>query len=283
MSRARLALIPALLLSLWACEEDQGFSVCSTLDDGQVVVGQVRTDTLLLEGGLGTLEIPLADVGEVAPVEGGALEGSGGHVSVWLRDGTELVGRWSEPELTMGMEVGGDTVDVDLPVDELERFQMQGGAQYPSGEVYRVRTAFGDDFLVDPERTRLVVDSSLGTFSPWLSECASAQPVADPEGPWRVVLHTGTVLVGPLSGSAVTFSLPMGPDELTVPLESLAGLERQYLTDYREDWSVLTPVRALKEDSAVPEAQAPRPAPATSGEWFSNEGLKMQRDIAYSQ
>ena len=45
------------------------------------------------------------DVGEVVPVEGDELAASGGYVNVWLRNGSELTGRWADPELDMALAV----------------------------------------------------------------------------------------------------------------------------------------------------------------------------------
>jgi len=287
----RLLLLSALVAtSLFACEEPSvnGTPVRATLDDGQVLVGAVHTETLVLIGGLGTLRIPLEDVGEVVPVDGGHLADSGGNVAVWLRDGTELVGRWADPELQMGIAVAGTQVSVDLPVDELRRFQMSGGELWPSGELYRVRSTYGDDFLVDPERTTLAIDSSLGHFEPLLSECASARPVGDPTGPWRLELQSGTVLVGALSASSVTFALPHGPDAITVPLAAFASLERQQWSapPAVAGWKTASPAAdASVEESArtrMPGAPATaRPAKKADGAWFSNDGLKDEREQQY--
>lgn len=199
--------------------------VRATLGDGQVLMGEVHTRTLRLTTGSGELEIPLADVGEVVPATGGQLGEADGRVDVWLRNGSELRGTWADPHLAMSIRVGGADVPVDLPMNDLSRFQLQGDARWPGGPVYRMKTRFGDDFLVDPSRTRLVVVNDLGTFSPLLSECASVAPVGDPQGPWRVTLQTGTVLLGELQDDQVTVALPMGPSEVSVPLEQFVSLK----------------------------------------------------------
>lgn len=271
MNRLSVPFVVIALSAACASSKGDGFPVRATLADGQVLVGQVETDVLLLDGGLGRLSIPLEDVGEVVPVEGGDLAASGNHVGVWLRDGTELRGQWAEPELRMGIEVGGRTVGVDLPVEAMNRFQFQGGTEWPTGVVYRVRTRFGDDFRVDPENTRLVVDSDLGQFEPFLSECVSAVPLGDPTGDWRVELHTGTVLVGPLAESEVTFALLTGPEEISVALADFVSLDRQY-------WGAPVAAQEAYEAPAAGASPAPRPR---SG-WFDNSSLKGQRDYQYS-
>ena len=207
--------------------------VRAVLDDGQVMTGQVQTETLLLEGGMGTLAIPVIDVGEVVPVEGGDLGGSGNYVTVWLRNGSELRGRWADPELTMGIEVGGSTVDVVLPMDQLERFQLQDGQYWPEGAIYRVTTSWGDDFLIDPETTRFEIENELGIFAPFLSECTSVEPLGD--GDWRIELATGTVLIGPLTSDEIDFQLSMGPGTIRAPLDTIVGIDREDWGSYEDN------------------------------------------------
>lgn len=214
--------------------------VRATLGDGQILMGEVRTKTLLLRSGSGTLEIPLADVGEVVPAAAGGLLESEGRVDVWLKNGSELRGTWADPKLAMSIRVGGEKVPVDLPMNDLSRFQLQGDARWPSGPVYRMRTRPGDDFLVDPARTQLVVENDFGTFSPLLSECRSVAPVADPEGLWRIELQTGTVLLGHLQDGQVTVALPMGPAQMSVPLDQFVSL-RVENWDARAQVSARTP------------------------------------------
>jgi hypothetical protein len=192
-------------------------------------------------------------------------------VDVWLRNGSELRGRWADPKLAMSIAVGGADVPVDLPMNELSRFQLQGGARWPGGPVYRMRTRTGDDFLVDPTRTRLQMKNDLGAFAPLLSECRYVAPVGDPVGPWRVELQTGTVLIGKLEDAKVTVALPMGPDAVSVPLDQFVSLRV-------ETWgapAVATEERTRDEAPAVsydapgvpyPSAvAAPATAPARKG------------------
>jgi hypothetical protein len=261
-----------MLFCLFGCEEQDEFPVRATLGDGQVLLGEVRTKTLHLEGAMGVVEIALVDVGEVVPVEGGLLGEAEGYVGVWLRNGSELRGRWTEPELAMEIDVGGDAVGVDLPMNELLRFQLQGGEAWPTSPVYRMRTTGGDDFLIDPERTRLVLENDLGTFSPYLAECRSVAPVDEPDGDWRIELQTGTVLIGALHDDALTLALPMGPDELTVPLEQFVSLQI-------ENWGVApaaatTPSPRGELDEMPEEQAAPAARADTGGGWFDNRALQ---------
>ena len=212
--------------SVVGCTAGDGVPVGVTLDDGQVLVGSVRTEGLHLTGAFGDAHIPLDDVGMILPVEGRTLEDSNGHVTVWLRNGSELRGEWAQPELRMGLAMGGGEVTVDLEPERMQTMQLRASEQWPENGLYRVRTTWGDDFLVDPATTRVVVKNELGTFSPFLSECQAVGPVADPTQDWRVELVTGTVLIGPLDTSQISFRLPMGPDTIDVPLEALASLDR---------------------------------------------------------
>ena len=256
-------------LGLPGCGGGTDASVRATLSDGQVMYGSLRTATLSLEGGMGTLEIPLADVGEVVPVEGGELGESGGYVNVWLRNGSELAGKWHDPELTMGILVGGDEVKVDLPAGDLARMQTQGGEVWPDAAVYRVSTSHGDDFLVDAASSQLVLSNDLGTFSPFLSECRSARPLGDPDGEWRIELETGTVLVGELADDELTLALPMGPGEVTVPLAILVAMEQQdwYLAEREETRRMVVTEAEDSADSIFP-ARAPRDGAKRGSGWY---------------
>lgn len=254
-----LSLLPALLIQTADAAPRKSrvaeTPVRATLGDGQILMGEVHTRTLLLRSGSGDLEIPLADVGEVVPATGGKLGEADGRVDVWLRNGSELRGTWADPKLAMSIRVGGAEVAIDLPMNDLSRFQLQGDARWPGGPIYRMKTRFGDDFLVDPARTHLIIENDLGTFSPLLSECQYVGPVDDPQGLWRVQLQTGTVLLGKLQDDKVTVALPMGPSEVSVPLEQFVSLRI-------ESWSPVASARAQPELSRVdsgypPEAVAP--------------------------
>ncbi len=281
-----LALFAAFTVSAAA-----GADVRATLADGQVLLGEVRTRTLRLETGAGIVEVPLADVGEVVPARAEDLQAAEGVVDVWLRNGSELRGRWTDPKLAMDIAVGGKDVTVDLPMNELARFQLQGGERWPGGPVYRMRTAWGDDLLVDPAKTEIVLENQLGTFAPRLSECRSVAPVGDPTGEWRIELATGTVLRGHLRDDAVTVALPMGPKELTVPLASFVSLRVESWGTphvaqpvHRAGGIVTTLEASAARPVALPKAQAaqreaPAPAAADDG-WFDSAALESTKAAA---
>jgi len=255
------------LATLISCTELPGTPVGVTLEDGQVLVGDITTEILRLESSVGTLHIPLDDVGVVLPVEGTRLADANSYVTVWLRNGSELRGQWTDPELRIGVSIGGSVVDVELPMEDLQAVQTQGTEIWPDQDVYRVRTTHGDDFLVDPNRTRIVLENDLGVFAPFLSECLSAAPMGPSTGDWRIELDTGTVLIGPLADDALVFALPMGPESVTVPLELFVSMQREY-------WAPPRTKGGNIYDENVPEAasEAARPAatPALSSEdgWF---------------
>ena len=277
--------------------------VRATLGDGQILMGEVQTRTLRLQSGSGMLEIPLSDVGEVVPADESGLGASAGRVDVWLRNGSELRGTWADPKLAMSVAVGGDEVSVDLPMNDLSRFQLQGGIRWPGGPIYRLHTRDGDDFLIDPARTHLVIESVLGTFAPLLSECSSVAPVDDPRGPWRVQLKTGTVLLGTLADSQLTVALPMGPEEIAVSLDNFVSLRVESWSPvaqapvreapqldmpterapagYNEDQVEVVELRAgakAGHRAGRPAAAAPAPAPAAEETWFDSGALQATKD-----
>ena len=287
-------------LSLLACPAEPT-AVGVTLGDGQVVVGEITTDELRLKGAYGEVSMPLEDVGLVLPVEGQTLSDSHAHVTVWLRNGSELTGQWTEPELEMSFLVGGAMHPIDIPTDKLQAMQLRTSESWPSDGSYRVKTTHGDDFLVDAEKTTITVKSVLGQFGVTLAECLSVGPVGDPTGDWRFTLATGTVIIGKPAEEKLQFALPMGPEHLEVPLASLVSLNRNIW--YEQSGSYASPVEALPEapaqviapqaDVDMPlniadlpagaggQAQAPkaraRAALPRDGGWFQNDLLEQSK------
>jgi hypothetical protein len=274
-------------LSLFACSEP-AIPLGVTLADGQIVVGEVRTAELALEGAWGQVAVPLEDVGMVLPVEGQTLADSHEHVTVWLRNGSELRGRWTEPELEMAVLVGGSVHPVEVPTQALQALQLRTSEAWPASDNYRVRTTHGDDFLVDPTRTTITVTSALGRFGVTLAECVSVGPVGAPTGPWRFELATGTILIGAPVEEALTFALPMGPDTLSVPLTSLVSLTRGSWVEQSYPGGAAPAVAAMPaemapempQDMEVPAQPGSGGGPAaraglsSSGGWFRNDRLE---------
>lgn len=225
--------------------------VRATLEDGQILAGQVRSIDVNLVTPLGNLAIPIGHIGEIEPIEGGQLEDSHNHVKVWLRNGSELVGQWDNPELEFNLAVGDEWVEVDLPMDELERFQLRDRETWPKWGVFVVNTDFGDDFIVDANTTKFTLENDLGVFSPYLSECRSIEPLGDGSDQWQVNLNNGSTLRGTIAGNQFLFTLPMGPEEISVPLVHVTSIQRQ-------EWS------------------EPTKRPASTG-WFDNSSYRQQK------
>ena len=113
-----------------------------------------------------------------------------------------------------------------VPTARLQAMQLRVAEQWPEDGLYRVRTSWGDDFLVDPEATRIVVDNELGPLRSVPVGVSVGGADLGSLGDWRVELTAGTVLIGPLETEEITFALPMGPDQIVVPLTALVALER---------------------------------------------------------
>ena len=250
------------MLVLTGCTEQYGESTVRVgLGDGQVLYGQLNTDILYLQGAAGLLEIPLDDVGEVVPVEGTDLGGANSYVTVWLRNGSELRGEWIDPELAVGIPLRGGVVPVEIPMNSLQRFQTQGEEIWSKGPVYRVQTSHGDDFLVDADRSSIRLLSDLGSFTPFLSECRSIEPINSDQGRWRVELNNGTILLGRLDEEHLDLALPMGPAKVGVPVSQLVALEQEY-------WEP-PPSRLVAIE---------KPGDAESAGWFGNELLSYEKN-----
>jgi hypothetical protein len=187
---------------------------------------------------------------------------------------------------------------------QLERFQLQGDTVWPDGALYRVKTIHGDDFFVDAEETRIVIENSLGVFEPTLAECVTVTPFrgrrateadskhrfpvlesrpTEPGGPgvnhelananddWRIVLSSGTVLIGPMKGDEIDFKLPMGPDHLMVKRSVLVSMQQEIWYD-DDDEAVPVMAEVMVQPVAVAPiadsgiahaANSPEPKPPT--------------------
>jgi hypothetical protein len=255
-------IIPSLLLSI-ACSGNttvESSPVLASLEDGQVLQGLVTTTDVQLRTEFGTLAVPIGDIGELEPVEGGHLEDSHNHVKIWLRNGSELVGEWAEPELKFHLDVGEQWIEVDLPMNEMERFQLKDGQNWPNQNTFAVTTSYGDDFVVDTQTTQFTLTNPLGSFSPYLKECKSLAPIGEPDGDWRVELHNGSILIGKIDESHITFALPMGPEFIRVPLEHIAKLERN-------TWNTYEINEGDMNDQHKP-----------SNGWFDNSGYRKSKE-----
>lgn len=224
MSRLVALSLSALLTGCFSSGVEPS-TVRVSLAQDQALVGEVHRGALTLDSPLGSLSLPMASIGEVEPVEGEDLAGSGDHVRVWLRDGSELVGRWAEPELEVQTRIGGGELAIAVPMSGVRRLQLTGTADVPEDGTFRVQTAFGDDVFIDAAETVLPLRTELGDLRPLLSEVQTLAQ-EDGTGTWRVTLRTGTALVGTVATDALDLQLRIGPPSIQVPLDDLVSIER---------------------------------------------------------
>jgi len=208
-------------------ERPHSLDVRVALADGQVLHGTVSTEAFVVKTSLGELSFPAAHTGELGPLEGDDMKTSGNAVRLWVRDGSEFIGEWVAPGLEVVVHVGGQDVPVSVPIDRLERCQFRAAAVRPQGAVHRVRTTHGDDFLVDPARSRIAFRSDLGRFETTLAEVRDMEPISEDRARWRFHLTSGTVLTGEIEGKALTLALVLGPDSVTIPIDRMASIARE--------------------------------------------------------
>ena len=279
--RACRNLLPALILAAMAAatvgckaaapERDTDIRV--SFNDGQLLVGDMTTPTFTLETALGSFDFDPAEIGELGPVEGTDLGQSGAVVALWLRDGSEYSGVWTNPSAAVRVVIGRQPSNVTLPIDNLQRMQFTGSEIWPERKVVRVITSSGNDFLVDAARTQITIVSELGTFSPMLDEIATLTPpaaaTADEDDAdaaqakprlWRAELISGAILLGTLGAESLVVYPSLGPESVTVP-QSAIKLIRQELWDQR----------SLGMIGGAASQQRSR------GKWFSNEGFQEQK------
>ncbi|MCU0723590.1 MAG: hypothetical protein MUC63_08245 [Planctomycetes bacterium] len=218
-----------LLLSACASAEPRAPRVLATLTDGQVLVGELDTRTFTLTTGLGTLAFDTRDAGELGPLEGADMEQAGAAVRLWLRDGSEFVGKWEKPSVSVAVSAGGARISVDVPIRRLKRLQFQGEAVWPDGPVFRVVTGTGDDFFVDVTKTRIAFANDLGRFEPFLEEIQHVEPADPGRKSWHVWFDTGTRLVAGAAQKTLDLKLALGPDSVTVGVGSIVYMDRQTL------------------------------------------------------
>jgi len=283
-----MSVLLALVIATASARPAPETPVRASFGDGQILMGEVRTETLVLTTGAGVVSIPLDDVGEVVPADGEGLAEARGRVTVWLRNGSELRGTWTNPTLEMRVNAGGERVSVDLPLADLNRFQLQGRSEWTNGPVYRLRTAFGDDVLVDPAKTTVTVNNAFGSFSPRLSECDRIAPVDEPDGPWRVELTSGTVLIGELADSSLTVALPMGPESVSVALADVVALDtgvwmqqqavgQAYGAPAQHRDLHVAEVVSTRRGGGRRRSQAASAAPAPADQWFDRSVMEASK------
>jgi hypothetical protein len=284
MSRTLPVLLACGCLFLSSCgpAEPRAPLVLATLTDGQVLVGELNTRAFTLKTGLGTLAFDTKDAGELGPLEGADMEQAGAAVRLWLRDGSEFVGKWERPSVSVAVEAGGSKVTVDVPIRRLKRLQFKGEAVWPDGPVFRVVTGSGDDFFVDVTKTRVAFANDLGKFEPFLEEVHHLEPADAKRETWHVWFGTGTQLVAGAAQKTLDLKLSLGPESVTVGIGSIVYMDRQTI--------VRPPASGVYQDSrSVSEEEAYERGPTPGRHWmymrsdfYSNDAQKESKQQAGS-
>jgi hypothetical protein len=203
-----------------------------TLNDNQIVVGEMTTKVIRLKTSHGTLDFSTEDAGELGPWKGKSLSESGRAVCLWLRNGSEFIGLWDKPSVHLKFEAGGENFDVDIPFEKLKRLQFYNTARWARKAVFRVATTFGDDFFVDVDRTRITFKHDLFVIKPFLDEIKHIEPMKEPEGSWLLEMTNGTVLETSIDQEALVLHLDMGPETITVPMAYIEYMNRLDINQY---------------------------------------------------
>ncbi|GEM_PF-1609798 len=220
-------LLAVALVAGCAGQETLDRDVRVTLNDGQVLVGEMTTSTFTLKTAFGMMAFDAAQAGELGPVEGDDVDPSDLAVRLWLRNGSEFVGRWEKPSVTLALTLGGEPLRVDVPIAKIKRLQFKGDDVWSDEPVFRVITASGDDFFVDVTKTQVSLETDIFSVRPFLSEIRHLQPRKKEEGVWRVHLENGSLLNARMAQKEIAFRLAMGPERVNVPLESIQVMARQ--------------------------------------------------------
>ncbi|MBI4569224.1 MAG: hypothetical protein HY719_12585 [Planctomycetes bacterium] len=264
---AAVVVTVACAAAAWGCAgRARDTSVRATLADEQVFIGDLDTKTIALKTGIGALDLDPADIGEIGPVEGSDLKVSGAAVKVWLRNGSEFAGSWTDPSAAIAVTIGGERQSVPLPIERLKRLQFTGSEVWPEEKVVRVLTTSGDDFLVDAASSRMTLTNDLGSFRPTFDEIAALRPLTAENRQWRVELTSGMVLLGAVEGESLRFRMHLGPREVDVPLIKLKEI-RQEFWRYRGE---------AGGDAAADSLRAEEERGVGAG-YFSNRRLQAQK------
>jgi small nuclear ribonucleoprotein (snRNP)-like protein len=199
------------------------------LNDGQVLVGRLATRTFTLMTGLGIVSFDTADAGELGPLEGTDLNQSKHLVRLWLRNGSEFIGGWQKPSVTVAVSIGGKEIPINVPIAKVSRLQFRGAQIWPDGPVFRIRTTSGDDFFVDVTRTRIGFENELGCFEPYLSEITHILPRDPAKTSWEIHLSQGMIFNGRIPQKILSLQLEMGPETISLPLVEIERMEYQVL------------------------------------------------------
>ncbi|MCR4315952.1 MAG: hypothetical protein NUW37_06320 [Planctomycetes bacterium] len=222
-------------------------SVRVTVNDGQLLFGELAVPFVEIDTVLGPLRFSPEDIGELGPLEGSDMEISGSTIKLWLRDGSEYSGEWIDPEAKLICDVGGEKVEVPLPVEKLQRLQFTGSEIWPETRVVRVITTRNDDFLVNAENSRVELDNGMAIFRPTFAEIStmvkveapepaegekSAESTEDKDQIWQINLESGMILKGKVNGDRLVFNLNVGPENIEVPVAVLQEIRQEYWDPY---------------------------------------------------
>jgi hypothetical protein len=260
------------LILLGGCQSIQGGSggpkVRVTLSDGQILLGQLSTETFALKTDMGPLDFDSEDAGELGLVKGKNVAQSGNMIRLWLRNGSEFVGHWQKPALDLKLGVGGENFAITVPIAKLERLQFEGAAVWPENAVFRIQTKGGDDFFVDVTKNRLSFQTEFGEIRPFLSEIRSMQPLDKKNEKWRIYLSNGSLLEARFEQKVLSLTLAMGPEKILLPLKSIKNMNRQQLVFKARQNSLM---QSSSQDSAY-EAKAPQRR--SNRGFYSNQAQK---------
>ncbi len=242
-----------------------------TLNDGQLLVGRLSTRHIRLKTSIGEFEIDTFDAGELGMVEGKNIKQSDNMIRLWLRNGSEFVGRWEKPSVEVQIWMGGDDVTIQVPMSKVMRLQFRGAAVWPTQAVFRIQTQQGDDFFVDVTKTQMKFGNEMGSFSPFLSEIRQLSPVDIEKKQWRIQLENGTVFIAALQQDELQLELDMGPKKISLPLSAIKQMNRQTLVRPQSRVRPQKQVQSLGHE-----------IPAESG-FYSNIQQKASKKAASSQ
>ncbi|MHC4778875.1 MAG: hypothetical protein ACYTFG_09905 [Planctomycetota bacterium] len=241
-----------------------------TLNDGQVLVGELTTRTFTLKTDMGTLRFDTSDAGELGPLTGSDMKKSERTVKLWLRNGSEFVGSWEKAAVTVALDMGGKDISVEVPIEKVERLQFEGEAEWSDDPMFRVLTKTGDDFFVDLTKTQIVFSNELGRFDPFLKEIENLKPLDTEKKKWEVRLEAGTVFNAEIAQDALELRLDMGPESFKVPLASIERMERQTIKRRGRDSGTVSARR-------VGRSRAPG---AAQDHFYTNASQKVAKEEA---
>ena len=228
------------------------------LNDGQVLVGGMTTEMFRLKTEFGMLDFTTEDAGEMGPLEGKDMQQAGNLIRLWLRNGSEFIGAWERPSVEVAINIGGQDVPIDVPIEKIKRMRFRGDAEYTEKPLYRVVTSSGDDFFVDASVSKIHFKGELGSFSPFLAEIARLERANGDDNEWSIQLKNGTTLHAGIQQDGVELSPAMGPEKVKLSWSLVARMEPAHMnapaaitkSPAAPEYYDNAPQRAMKEQAA---------------------------------